>query len=85
MQEGFGEREVLMRATAAAFEWVRIEDIGEVLCGCCQSVLDRHQPDPDRPDRMLGTCPECGAWFLIDGDARTMLALPDVRTLRGAR
>jgi hypothetical protein len=73
-----------MRASAAAFEGVRVEDIGEVLCDCCQSVLDLHQPDPDRPDRLLGTCPECGSWFLIDGDAHTMLALPDVRTLRDA-
>jgi hypothetical protein len=71
-----------MRTPAAVFERVRTDEAAEVLCACCQGVLDRHQPDPARPDRLLGTCPECGAWFLIDDEAGVMLALPDVSVLR---
>lgn len=71
-----------MRTPVVAFERIRIEHAAEVLCACCQSVLERHQPDAERPDRFLGTCLECGAWFLIDDDADVMLLLPDVRSLR---
>ena len=28
-----------------------------------------HQPDPETPDRLLGTCDECKSWYLMD--ART--------------
>jgi hypothetical protein len=73
-----------MRTPAATFDPIRFEHAAEVLCACCQCILERHQPDTERPDRLLGTCPDCGAWFLIDDDARVMLALPDVRALRDA-
>lgn len=35
------------------------------LCPDCLSELDRSQPDPARPDRVLGACTGCGAWFLL--------------------
>jgi hypothetical protein len=33
---------------------------------------------------LLGTCLGCGSWYLIDGEACVMFALPDVRDLRDA-
>ena len=29
------------------------------------AILDLHQPHEDRPDRILGTCPECHETFLL--------------------
>jgi hypothetical protein len=55
-----------MRITSVPFGRVPFESASEILCALCHSPLERHQPDQDRPERMLGTCIECGAWFLID-------------------
>ncbi len=35
-------------------------------CPDCGNPLDLHQPDPFSPDRILGVCPNCGRWVLID-------------------
>ncbi len=35
-------------------------------CPNCANLLDLHQPDPQLPDRLLGICPRCKTWFLID-------------------
>ncbi len=53
----------------------------EVLCTGCDAVLDIHQPDTECPDRFLGTCPECGAWFLIDDQVHLMIPVPDLRLI----
>ena len=71
-----------MRAAIVPVGRVRFESASEVLCARCHSPMERHQPDLDRPERMLGTCADCGAWFLIDGEARVMYALPDTTSLR---
>jgi hypothetical protein len=34
-------------------------------CSHDGTPLDLHQPDPRRSNRMLGTCPGCGAWTVI--------------------
>lgn len=73
-----------MKAPVAAFERIWIGHAAEVPCACCEGTLDVHQPEPERPERLLGTCPDCGAWYLIDDDAHMMLALPDPRVLRDA-
>ena len=54
----------------------------EVLCTGCDASLDIHQPDPESPDRFLGTCPDCGAWFLIDDQVHLMILVPDLRIYR---
>ncbi|HWE39040.1 MAG TPA: hypothetical protein VG406_21005 [Isosphaeraceae bacterium] len=58
-----------------------LADLAEAPCPDCRSVLDLHQPEPDRPDRLLGTCPACGLWSLIvvadDDDQATLYPLPD--------
>ena len=70
-----------MRTTLALFERIRFEVAHQVLCARCQTELVRHQPDDEHPERLLGTCEGCGAWYLIDADAGVMFALPDVKTL----
>lgn len=67
-----------MRTPLIPFERVRFECAAEVLCAHCQEVLDQHQPDSERPERLLGTCSDCGAWYLIDGCAGVMYRLPDL-------
>ncbi len=35
-------------------------------CPDCKSRMDLHQPDMQNPRRILGICPECQGWNLID-------------------
>ncbi len=42
------------------------ERLSDIQCLGCESPLDFHQPDPDLPDRMLGTCDSCKSWYLLD-------------------
>lgn len=35
-------------------------------CPECSGALDLHQPSLDHPSRLLGTCPGCGTWTIID-------------------
>ena len=35
-------------------------------CRTCWSDLILHQPDPEMPERILGTCDECKTWYLFD-------------------
>jgi len=51
-------------------------------CPNCDDPLVMHQPDEQSPDRLLGTCEECGAWFLLDLAGEVMVRLPDVESLR---
>jgi hypothetical protein len=55
-----------------------------VQCASCLDSLMLHQPDEDLPHRLLGTCPECRTWFLIDSDTEVMVKLPDESDLRDA-
>lgn len=71
-----------MRTTSAQYERVLVGVAGDLVCSSCDEELDIHQPDLNRPDRLLGTCTCCGTWYLIDDEARVMLALPDPQTLQ---
>lgn len=55
-----------------------------IRCPACEAHLRVHQPDERSPDRLLGTCPACSAWYLIDAGAEVMCRLPDERALRDA-
>jgi hypothetical protein len=44
-------------------------------CPNCEAHLTIHQPDPQRPDRLLGACLDCGAWSLVHGKSEALLLL----------
>jgi hypothetical protein len=48
-------------------------------CLNCEAPLDLHIPDPQDPDCVLGTCEECGAWFLADLAAGAIAWLPKLK------
>lgn len=45
-------------------------------CRKCGSDLTLHQPDSEMPERILGTCDECKAWYLFDGDLERVEIAP---------
>jgi hypothetical protein len=60
-------------------------------CVGCRVPLELHQPDAQSPDRLLGVCPECGRWYVMQLTAgqheAVLVALPDrawFRTASGA-
>ncbi len=71
-----------MKSTITSLELIRFECLNEILCVRCQTPLDRHQPDGERPDQLLGTCSECGSWYLIDSEADVMFPFPNLNDLR---
>jgi hypothetical protein len=62
-----------------------LADASGIECPGCDDLLVIHQPDEQSPDHLLGTCRECGAWFLIDEAGELMLRLPAVGALRDAQ
>jgi hypothetical protein len=42
--------------------------VDEPACPGCGKPLERHQPDLDRTESMLGTCLGCGDWFVLVQD-----------------
>jgi hypothetical protein len=50
-----------------------------VFCLDCQTELVLHQPDPDLPDRLLGTCVKCKSWFLIEAAEGVLVPLTATR------
>lgn len=50
------------------------------VCQACSATLELHQPLPDRPGEILGTCPACGGWHFVrfddDGHPRLLAHLP---------
>jgi uncharacterized protein YbaR (Trm112 family) len=78
-----------MTSNFLALDLIRLpckpKDLSEVACPGCQDHLEVHQPDERRPDRLLGTCESCRAWFLIDAVAAVMVRLPVADALAGRR
>ena len=60
----------------------KLDDSKRVRCPACRDYLFLHQPDEECPDRLLGTCDECRAWFLIDAAGKVMVRLPNEEELR---
>ena len=56
--------------------------LDEIECGKCESSLRIHQPDEQLAYRLIGTCPDCLAWYLIDAEKGIMALLPDEDDLR---
>ncbi len=61
-----------------------LADRSGIKCPICDDLLVIHQPDERSPDHLLGTCLECGTWFLIYGGEELMLRLPEVEAVRDA-
>ncbi len=61
-----------------------LADHSEIECPICEDFLVISQPDEQSPDHLLGTCTECGSWFLIDEAEELMLRLPGIGALRDA-
>jgi hypothetical protein len=38
----------------------------DLACPVCQTSLEIHQPDLDMPERLLGSCPSCRNWTIVD-------------------
>ena len=54
-------------------------------CSRCRQEMEMHQPDVNQPNRLLGICPECGEWLLIDYESEThasVLELPRFVTVK---
>jgi hypothetical protein len=60
------------------------ELLAELECARCGATLWIHQPDEQLAARLLGTCPDCHAWYLIDAETGLMALLPDETDLRSA-
>ena len=64
------------------------EDATWVCCLNCASPLELHQPETDEPRRFVGTCNQCGCWYLLDwvplSAEGLMLVLPSREELRTA-
>ncbi len=63
---------------------------GELSCPACDRPLDLHQPDPESPHRLVGTC-SCtdeGTWTLVTlsgtGAECYLIRLPGLDRLRAA-
>jgi DNA-binding transcriptional LysR family regulator len=56
-----------------------------VCCLNCDHPLGLSQPESQEPERLIGTCPGCGRWYLLDWHPRSregvMLLLPDHRMM----
>ena len=59
----------------------RYDDGHRFMCMSCDGSLDLHQPDPRFPDRLLGVCPNCQRWHILDlipdEDEAVIVSLPD--------
>jgi hypothetical protein len=55
-------------------------------CQKCRSPLTVHQPDENAPNRLLGTCGDCGTWHLIEvgprGTKALLFSIPGMEIVR---
>lgn len=52
------------------------DEIIPQVCRACGSELALHQPDPEMPERLLGTCGDCKTWYLLEGDLECVEIAP---------
>ena len=77
-----------MKSIHLTLDLIRIEGEPEsrsgLRCPGCTELLMLHQPDEQSPDHLLGTCPQCGAWFVLHAVAGLLVRLPGKQDLRAA-
>ena len=71
-----------MNSIVISVNLTRLRDVSDIRCTECQSSLELHQPDPERPDRLLGTCADCDTWYLMDVARGVMVLLPVTELLQ---
>jgi hypothetical protein len=76
-----GTFELVARGTAMN------DGITSLCCPDCQVALDLHQPDPDDPTQLLGSCGCCSKWFFAveldsEWNETLLLELPSAETIR---
>jgi hypothetical protein len=53
----------------------------QFLCLSCDSSLELHQPDPGFAERLLGICPDCQRWYILDlipdEDEAVIVSIPE--------
>ena len=74
-------RTVALSLTVSRF-WIDPGVHADPSCLACGESLLIHQPDINAPERLLGTCDDCGSWHLIDWDRAITVLLPDADGLR---
>ena len=55
----------------------RHENLREPRCPNCDGLLVLHMPDMELPDRLIGVCEHCHAWFLLNSLQGLMYELPN--------
>jgi hypothetical protein len=81
--EGWGRfREEPMKPVVVSVGLARLDDTTRARCSKCGLPLETHQPDEDMPERLIATCPECKAWYLVDLEGGVMILLPDQSDFR---
>ncbi|QDV39328.1 hypothetical protein [Tautonia plasticadhaerens] len=55
------------------------DEQGKVTCPCCGEALDLTRPDPRHAEMLLGLCPGCPSWTLIDARDGSVVDLIAVR------
>jgi uncharacterized protein YbaR (Trm112 family) len=58
-----------------------IDCLAGTSCPRCRENLFVHQPDPEMPERLLGTCEACKSWYVIAAERGVMALLPCERLL----
>jgi hypothetical protein len=63
--------------------WTPSDSFCRVTCFSCDIGLELQQPDPGAPHRLLGICPGCQHWFILDllpdADEAVMVLVPEAR------
>jgi hypothetical protein len=69
-------------AASLTYHVIASANFPTLACAGCRGWLDVHQPDPNQPDQVLGTCANCGRWYRIGfstkGKELIVLELPDL-------
>jgi hypothetical protein len=60
------EPQITSKVATVTVAAVPLEGLSEIVCRSCDAPLDVSQPDPNLPDRLLATCPDCLAWYLVE-------------------
>ena len=76
-----------LRITSATLNYssVLVSRLTKLGCRWCRTTLQIHQPNVDKPEQLLATCPGCGAWFRVEiraGETHgVIISVPEAPTM----